>query len=309
MSQYAALITGRVLFPLFFLLSSPVWFCLPVWTNRGHRQHPQPRLCAQIHPGLFLRGEAESTLRPVSLTIDSRVLVSVCVCLSLCICVWSKVELGLKYSWCGDVEVFSLLELKTAFHASLSSGISFWVHATLGDKTIQSTRWIMHSAFCEDHAPSALSPLGIHWKIFKDPIAWNPLPVIEALSGEVILSHESLAVLNGVQDSVRRGKRCKVTNNLLSARGRSLGLNPFRPKCAFWHSWSYNFNWLPGGVGSVSTGFWETTVGGPQTLSRGGGAEEILRYFSFTVVSNIQLYAGNYFDTLTQYTTQQLCII
>ncbi len=33
---------------------------------------------------------------------------------------------------------------------------------------------------------------------------------------------------------------------LFSSRCRRLlGLNPFRPKCGFWHSWSYNFNWLP----------------------------------------------------------------
>ncbi|XP_071295708.1 copine-9 isoform X2 [Agelaius tricolor] len=34
-----------------------------VWTHRGDRQHPEPRLCPQVRPRLLLRGEAKPALR------------------------------------------------------------------------------------------------------------------------------------------------------------------------------------------------------------------------------------------------------
>lgn len=48
------------------LMASHFCFLLPVRQNRSHRQHPQPWLCPQIHPGLFLWGETKSTVWPVS---------------------------------------------------------------------------------------------------------------------------------------------------------------------------------------------------------------------------------------------------
>lgn len=39
---------------------------MPVRADRGHRQHAEPGLLAQIRPRLFLRGEAEPALRCVS---------------------------------------------------------------------------------------------------------------------------------------------------------------------------------------------------------------------------------------------------
>lgn len=43
-------------------------FCV-VWENWSHRQHPEPRLCEKVHPGLFLWGETESSVWHVSYSL------------------------------------------------------------------------------------------------------------------------------------------------------------------------------------------------------------------------------------------------